>query len=208
MQVEIWSDVACPWCYIGKRRFETALAQFERADEVEITWRSFELDPNAPPDRGMAMRDLIARKYRRSLQEAQAGLDQLTLTAEGEGLALRFDRSRSGSTFDAHRLVHLAAEHDLAGPMKERLLQAYHSDGELVSDHDTLRRLAAEVGVPADAVDDLLAGDRFTAEVRADEETGASFGIQGVPFFVLNRRWAASGAQEPEVLLDMLRQAP
>jgi predicted DsbA family dithiol-disulfide isomerase len=206
MKLEVWSDIACPWCYLGKRRLDAALAQYEHAGDVEVTYRSFELDPMAPADRGIAVRDLIARKYRRSSEEAQAGLDQMTRTAATDGLELRFDLARPGNTFDAHRLVHLAGVHGLQAEMKERLMRAYHAEGELVADHGALRRLAAEAGLPAAEVDDLLAGDRFAAEVRADEDTGADLGIQGVPFYVVDRRYAAAGAQDPEVLIDLFRR--
>ena len=127
MHVEIWSDIACPWCYVGKRRFETALAGFEHRDDVEVTWRSFELDPEAPADRGMPIAELLASKYGMSVEEAHARHAQLTEVAAADGLAFRFDRVRSGNTFDAHRLVHLAAAHGLQDAMKERLMLAYRA---------------------------------------------------------------------------------
>ena len=207
MHVEIWSDIACPWCYVGKRRFEAALAAFEHRDDVQVTWRSFELDPAAPAEREHSGAEHLAAKYGMSVEQATAANAQMTATAAGEGLAFHFDRQRGGNTFDAHRLVHLAAEHGLQDAMKERLMHAYFSEGELMSDHAALARLAAEVGLPADAVAELLAGDRFTAEVREDERTGAGLGITGVPFFVVDRAFGASGAQSPEILGDLLRHA-
>jgi predicted DsbA family dithiol-disulfide isomerase len=207
MHVEIWSDIACPWCYVGKRRFEAALAAFEHRDDVQVTWRSFELDPAAPPEREGDYATRLARKYGRSVEEAQGMLAHMTEVAAGEGLELRFDRVRAGSSFDAHRIVHLAAAHGLQDAMKERLLRAYHGEGELLSDHATLERLAAGVGLPAGEVRDVLAGDRFAAEVRADEELARSFGLGAVPCFVVDRARAAQGAQDPEVLLDMLRHS-
>ncbi len=207
MHVEIWSDIACPWCYVGKRRFETALAGFAHADQVQVTWRSFELDPSAPAEREQSGAEHLAAKYGMSVEQAAAMNAQMTETAAGEGLAFHFDRQRGGNTFDAHRLVHLAAEHGLQDAMKERLMRAYFGEGELMSDHEALARLAAEVGLPADAVAALLAGDRFAAEVREDERTAAGFGIGGVPFFVVDRAFGASGAQPPEVLGELLRRA-
>jgi predicted DsbA family dithiol-disulfide isomerase len=147
VEVEIWSDVACPWCYIGKRRFETALADFEHRDEVRVRWRSFELDSEAPNEREGDRAEHLARKYGMTLEQARAAEQQLTDVAAGEGLDFRFDIARDGNTFDAHRVVHLAESHGLQDAMKERLLRAYFTGGELLSDHDTLVRLATEVGL-------------------------------------------------------------
>jgi predicted DsbA family dithiol-disulfide isomerase len=207
VHVEIWSDIACPWCYVGKRRFEAALAGFEHRDDVQVTWRSFELDPGAPADRGLPIAELLAAKYGMSVDEAHARHAQMTELAAAEGLGFRFDLVRSGNTFDAHRLLHLAAAHGLQDAMEERLMRAYQGEGELMGDHAALARLAAEVGLPAAEVDELLAGDRFADAVREDERTGAALGINGVPFFVVDRRFGASGAQPPELLGELLRRA-
>ena len=206
MDVEIWSDIACPWCYIGKRRFEAALAQFEHRDEVRVTWRSFELDPSAPREREGDRAARLAEKYGMTLEQAHAAERQLTEAAAGEGLDFRFDIARSGRTFDGHRIIHLAAEHGLQDAMKERLLQAYFTEGELIGDQDTLVRLASEVGLPEAEVRETLAGERFTDEVRAEELTAQRFGISAVPTFVVDRALGASGAHPPEQLLGLLRQ--
>ena len=206
MDIEIWSDIACPWCYVGKRRFEAALAQFEHHDEVTITWRSFELDPEAPTERQGDRAEHLARKYGMSIEQARQAEQQMTETAAGEGLEFRFDLARAGNTFDGHRLVHLAKAHGLQDEMKERLLRAYFSEGVLISDHDALARLAQEVGLPADEVRETLAGDRCSADVREDERTAQGFGISAVPTFVVDRRIAASGAHPPEALLSLLNQ--
>ncbi len=206
MDVEIWSDVACPWCYIGKRRFEAALEQFEHRDEVNVTWRSFELDPGAPHERTGDRAERLAEKYGMSVQQAREAGERLTAVAAGEELPFRFDIARSGTTFDGHRLVHLAETHHLQDAMKERLLSAYFTEGELISDHDTLVRLAAEVGLDEREVRELLAGERYADEVREDERTAAELGISAVPTFVVDRRLGVSGAQPPEALLDLLRQ--
>jgi predicted DsbA family dithiol-disulfide isomerase len=206
MDVEIWSDIACPWCYVGKRRFEAALAQFDHRDEVNVRWRSFELDPQAPAEREGDTASNIARKYGKTREEAlelQAGLAR---TAAADGLELRFDRARSGNTFDAHRLIHLAAAHGRQDAMKERLMRAYQTDGELMSDHATLRRLGLEVGLPQDEVDELLAGDGYGDEVRDDEALAGRFGIDAVPFFVVDRALGAAGAQPPETMLALLQR--
>jgi predicted DsbA family dithiol-disulfide isomerase len=206
VEVEIWSDVACPWCYIGKRRFEAALSEFEHRDEVQVRWRSFELDPEAPHERVGERAERLAQKYGMTTEQARAAEQQLTDVAAGEGLDFRFDIARSGSTFDAHRVVHLAESHGLQDAMKERLLRAYFTEGELLSDHDTLVRLAAEVGLEEREVRELLAGDRYAEEVRDDERTADQFGISAVPTFVVARRVGASGAQPPDALLELLRQ--
>jgi predicted DsbA family dithiol-disulfide isomerase len=207
VHVEIWSDIACPWCYIGKRRFEAALAGYEHRDEVTVTWRSFELDPQAPPERTGDYATHLARKYGMSRDEAVAMHDRMTETAAADGLDFRFDIARAGNTFDAHRVVHLAAAHGAQEAMQERIMRAYLTEGELISDHATLERLAVEVGVPRDEVRELLEGDRHATEVRADERTAAEFGINAVPFFVVDRAIGASGAHPPAQLLELLRQA-
>lgn len=206
MDVEIWSDIACPWCYIGKRRFETALARFEHRDDVRVTWRSFELDPSAPTEREGDRAARLAEKYGITVDRAREMEQQLTDTAAGEGLDFRFDIARSGATFDAHRVVHLAHEHGLQDAMKERLLSAYFTEGELVGDRETLVRLAGEVGLDHDEVRQMLAGDRYAEEVREDERTAGQFGISAVPTFVVDRALGASGAHPPEALLDLLQQ--
>jgi predicted DsbA family dithiol-disulfide isomerase len=206
VEVEIWSDVACPWCYIGKRRFEAALAEFEHRDEVHVRWRSFELDPEAPHEREGDRAEYLARKYGMTLEQARAAEQRLTDVAAGEGLDFRFDIARSGNTFDAHRLVHLAESDGLQDAMKERLLRAYFTEGELLSDHDTLVRLATDVGLEEAEVRELLAGERHAQEVRDDERTAGELGISAVPTFVVDRRLGASGAQPPDALLELLRQ--
>jgi len=207
VHVEIWSDIACPWCYVGKRRFEAALAGFEHRDGVTVTWRSFELDPGAPGEHEGDLAAYLASKYGSSVEQARARHAQMTELAAADGLDFHFDRVRSGNTFDAHRLVHLAEAHGVQDAMEERLMRAYLTEGELMSDHAALARLAADVGLPAGEVAELLAGDRFSAEVRDDERTGAELGITGVPFFVVDRAFGASGAQPPEVLRGLLDRA-
>jgi predicted DsbA family dithiol-disulfide isomerase len=206
VHVEIWSDIACPWCYVGKRRFEAALAAFEHRDEVTVTWRSFELDPEAPPAREGDNATRLAKKYGIEREQAIASQQSLAQHAAGDGIEMRFDLTRSGNTFDAHRLAHLAAANGEQEAMTERLFRAHHTEGELVSDHEVLARLAAEVGLPGDEVRATLASDRYGAQVREDEVLAARIGIQGVPFFVADRAIGLSGAQTPEVLGEFLRR--
>ena len=207
MRVEIWSDVVCPWCYIGKRRFESALAEFAHRDQVEVVWRSFELDPAAPAERTEGQAQHLSAKYGVSLERAQEMLDTMTTNAAHEGLDFRFDRMRGGSTFDAHRLIHLAAERGLQDAVKERLLLATFTEGEPVADVETLVRLAADAGLDATEAREVLQSDRFADEVRADEQEAQRLGITGVPFFVVDRTYGVSGAQPAEVLREVLEKA-
>ena len=206
MHVEIWSDIACPWCYVGKRRFEAALAAFDQRGDVRVTWRSFELDPGAPRERPVDSATHLAEKYGMTREEAQARQQSLADVAAGDGLQMRFDLARGGNTFDAHRLVHLAEAHGLHDAMKERLMRAYFTEGELVGDPDVLVRLGREVGLAEDELRDVLATDRYAAEVRDDERTAAALGISAVPFFVVDRKMGAAGAHPPDALLDLLRR--
>ena len=207
LRVEIWSDIACPWCYVGKRRFEAALASFEHRDQVQVTWRSFELDPSAPLEREGDGATRLAEKYGTTRERALEMHRHMTEVAAGDGLEFRFDIARGGNTFDAHRLLHLAAERGVQDALKERLMRAYLTEGELIGDHAVLLRLAREAGIPEQEALDVLDSERFADEVRADERTAASLGISAVPFFVVDRAFGASGAQPPEVLLDLLRRA-
>jgi predicted DsbA family dithiol-disulfide isomerase len=206
VEVEIWSDIACPWCYVGKRRFESALAQFEQRDDVNVTWRSFELDPHAPAERSGDRAERLARKYSMTVEQARDAEQRLTDVATSEGLDFRFDIARGGNTFDAHRIVHLADEHGLQDTMKERLLRAYFTEGQLVSDHGTLVQLAVEVGLAEQEVRETLARERYPEQVRDDERTAGELGISAVPTFVVDRTLGTSGAQPPEALLSLLEQ--
>ncbi|HLI58912.1 MAG TPA: DsbA family oxidoreductase [Solirubrobacteraceae bacterium] len=207
MQIEIWSDIACPWCYVGKRRFEAALARFGHADETTVTWRSFELDPGAPAERAGEGAAHLAEKYGMTLEEARASQAGLAATAAGEGIEMRFDIQRMGRTFDAHRLVHLGAAHGIQDAVKERMMRAYFTEGALMSDHEALVALAGEAGLDADEARATLRSDRFADAVRADERDAARLGISAVPTFVADRTIGVSGAQPAEQLLAFLREA-
>jgi predicted DsbA family dithiol-disulfide isomerase len=207
LKVEIWSDVVCPWCYIGKRRFESALERFSHREAVEVVWRSFELDPTAPVRREGDAAERLASKYGMSRQQAVESQDRLTQTAAQEGLTFRFDLAQSGNTFNAHRLLHLADERGLQAEVKERLMQAYFSEAEPIGDVETLVRLVAEVGIPSAEARAVLSTDAYAEDVRADEREASELGISGVPFFVIDRRYGVSGAQSPDILLQALEQA-
>jgi len=209
LRVDIWSDIACPWCYVGKRRFESALSRFPHAVETEVVWRAFELDPSAPreSDGTISYSERLARKYHSPPEEATAMIARMTDIARADGLPFDFARIRPGNTFDAHRLLHFAYENGRQDQVKERLLRAYLCEGESIGDRDVLVRLAAEAGLAGGDVRAALLGDAYVREVRADESEAAELGISGVPFFVLGGRYAVSGAQPADVLLAALDQA-
>jgi predicted DsbA family dithiol-disulfide isomerase len=191
VKVEIWSDVVCPWCAVGKHRFEKALARFAHRDEVEVSYHSFELDPSAPPEQDGDIHDHLAAKYGMTRAEAQAKHRQMTAMAAADGWDFHFDRARRGNTFDAHRLLHLAAERGVQDAVKERLFRGYFTEG----------------GLDADEARDVLASDRYADAVRADERQAQAYGITGVPFFVVDRKYGVAGAQPPEALLQVLETA-
>jgi predicted DsbA family dithiol-disulfide isomerase len=207
VQIEIWSDVVCPWCYIGKRRFESALATFAHADDVEIVWRSFELDPRGPRERPGDYASRLASKYGMSHDRAMKTLHHMTDVAAEEGLEFDFARTRAGNTFDAHRVIHLAAERGVQGAVKERLLRAYFTEGEPIGDPDTLVRLAGEAGLDEAEVKDVLSGDAYASHVRADEAAAEELDVTGVPFFLIDRKFAVSGAQSTDVFSRVLDRA-
>ena len=210
MKVEIWSDVVCPWCYIGKRRFESALREFEHRGQVDVEWRSFELDPGARSATGAEgpdYADRLAEKYGTTRTRAQQMLDSMTEAAAAEGLDFRFDRAVRANTFDAHQVIHLAGRHGLQDEVKERLLRGYFTEGRAVGDRTSLVRLAVEAGLESGDVDRALETQEFADAVRADEAEARALGISGVPFFVVDRRYGVSGAQPPEQLLQVLDRA-
>lgn len=207
VKVEIFSDVVCPWCAIGKRRFERALDLFEHAEVVEVVWRSFELDPRAPAVEHADLAEHLAAKYGMSLAEARASQERLTRMAGEEGLDFHFERASRANTFDAHRLLHFAREQGLQGELKGRLLSAYFSEGAVVSDHAELVRLAEEVGLDGGEAAEVLSSGMYGDQVRADEAEARELGVNGVPFFVIDRRYGISGAQSTQTVLGALREA-
>jgi predicted DsbA family dithiol-disulfide isomerase len=207
VRVEVWSDVVCPWCYVGKRRLESALERFEHREQVEVVWRSFELDPGAPRQRELSPAEHLAAKYAMSAQQVAASWARLTAIAEAEGLEFHLDRTRGGSTFDAHRLIHLGAEHGLQDEVKERFLFAYFTESSPIGEPRVLDRLATEAGLPPAEVAEVLATDGFATAVREDERRAHLLGITGVPFFVIDERYGVSGAQSAELLLEALATA-
>lgn len=213
MRIEIWSDVVCPWCYIGKRRFEAALERFEHRDAVEVQWKAFELDPattsactGATPEPDDYARRLAA-KYGQSVAQAQDMIDSMTAAGAAEGLDLNFNKAVRANTFAAHQVIHLAAAHGLQDAVEERLLRAYFAEGRAVGDADELVGLAGEVGLDPDVVRQALVDQSWASGVRAEQDEARALGISGVPFFVIDRTYGVSGAQPADALLEVLRQA-
>lgn len=207
MRVDIWSDVRCPFCYIGKRKFETALAQFEHKNLVEVEWHSFELDPNAEtvPDANPAQH--LADKYGRSLEWAEEMQINVANTAAEAGLEFNIDKSIVANSFDAHRLIQLAKSEGLADAVEEQLFIAHFTDGKNIADHQTLVEIGTTIGLDSLTVRTMLNGTDFTDEVRNDERAAQNIGIRAVPFFVFNQKLGVSGAQAPETFLGALQQA-
>jgi predicted DsbA family dithiol-disulfide isomerase len=204
VEIEIWSDVVCPWCYIGKHRFERALNEFEHADEVAVTWRSFQLNPDMPAGQAVPTVDYLAKRFG---PESKAMVDRMAGLGAAEGLAFDYESSLAVNTLDAHRALHLAADLGVGGAAEERLFRAHFADGADLSDPDTLAELLGEVGVPAERVRAVLAGTEYLDAVRADIDEARALGANGVPFFVVDRRYGISGAQPAELFLSALRQA-
>jgi predicted DsbA family dithiol-disulfide isomerase len=206
MDIEIWSDIVCPWCYLGKRRFELALQSFEHRDSVNVVYRSFELDPNAPSTHSTPTVELLASKYGLSPEQAIAGQRQMEERAAADGLTFQMDGLQSGNTRDAHRLVQLARAHGQQAEMNERLHRAYFSEHKSIFDHASLTELAVEVGLDRAEVSTVLAGDDYGREVDADEAKAQVYGITGVPFFVIDSQYGISGAQSPEIIGETLQK--
>ncbi len=206
LRVDVWSDIACPWCWVGKRHFEAALAQFAAKEEVELVWHAFELDPSAPREvaPGTSYVDRLTKKYG---PQAGAMIDRMTKVGTLDGLEFRFDRARPANTFDAHRVLRFALDHGKQDALKERFFRAHFTEGESLGDHETLARLAGEVGLDVEAVRKVLADETHAADVRVEEQEAADIGIQGVPFFVVGRKYAVSGAQPAELLRRVLDTA-
>lgn len=207
MKVEIWSDVVCPWCYIGKRRFASALAQFEHRDQIEIIWRSYQLDPSASRTVEKTVTEMLAEKYGVSQKQAAAMHDRVSGIAAQEGLEYHLEQARHCNTFDAHRLIHLAAAHHLQDEMEERLFHAYFTEGAALGETETLVKLAVDVGLDADEARTVLTSDTYANEVRADAQRARRLGIQGVPFFAIDETYGVSGAQPSEVIREVLLEA-
>lgn len=207
MKVEIWSDVVCPWCYVGKRQFEQALAEFEHADQLEIVWRSYELDPRAPEIREGTYAERIARKYGLEVGAARAAMSRMINAGAEAGIEFKFDSMQPGNTFNAHRLIHLGNAKGIGAAVKERLLQATFHEGAAIGTRDVLLRLGVEAGLAEADVVAVLDGEQFADEVRVDERVAHALGVTGVPFFLIDETYGVPGAQDPQVYLNLLNRA-
>jgi predicted DsbA family dithiol-disulfide isomerase len=205
MRIEIWSDVICPWCYIGKRRFEAALAAFPHKEEVTVVWRSFELDTKSPSRYSETLIEMLARNYHVSLHEAENMNARVSSLATEVGLDYRLNEARPGNTFDAHRLLHLAASRQMGDRAMERLMHAYFSEALPVGDRAALANLAPEFGISSNEALAMFESDAFVEAVRADETRASALGISGVPFFVIDGKIGISGAQPVEVFAKALK---
>ncbi|QMW04392.1 DsbA family oxidoreductase [Spirosoma foliorum] len=207
MDVEIWSDVMCPFCYIGKRKFEHALSQFSHKDQVNVVWKSFQLNPDMKTEPGKNINQYLAEIKGWSLDEAKRMNDRVTAMASEVGLTYDFDKAVVANSWDAHRLIQLAKQHGLGDAAEERLFRAYFTEGRDTSDHATLLELGTEIGLAAADVEQLLQSNQFAEAVSRDIYEAQQVGARGVPFFVLDRRYAVSGAQQPETFLGALNTA-
>ena len=206
MKVEIWSDVVCPFCYIGKRKFEKALAQFAHRDAVEINWRSFQLTPDFQPIPGESIHESLAKKKGVSVEEGRKMNDYMTTAAQEVGLHYQFEKAIPANTFLAHQLIHLGAHHGRQDATKERLMAAYYLEGQNIGDLDTLVKLGTEIGLDANEIRAALTAGTYAEAVRLDEYEAQQINVRGVPFFVFEDKYAVSGAQPTELFAEVLEK--
>ncbi|GAA4400002.1 protein disulfide isomerase FrnE [Fodinibacter luteus] len=206
MRIDVWSDILCPFCHLGRRHLELALEQFEHRDEVGVVWHSFQLDRTAPAVDDTPPLDRVAEKYGATREQMVAQHERMASDAASVGLDFQWERLRGGNSYDAHRLIHLAREHGREETVTERVMRGWYSEGEAIGDHDTLVRLGVEGGLAEDAVRALLAGDDHGIDVRTDLALANQIGITSVPTFVLDQKYGVTGAQPVDVLLGAIRQ--
>lgn len=206
LKVQIWSDIMCPFCYIGKRRIEEALSQFEHKEAVAIEWKSFQLDAGFIPSTDDNIAEHLAEKYQKDIDWAQNMLENTTQNAKMAGLDFHFEKTVMANSHNAHRLLHLAKKHNLANELEELLFKAYFTDGKDLNNLDTLSQLGIEVGLEADAIAQVLHSDAYSNEVKQDIQEANAIGVQGVPFFVFDNKYAISGAQPATAFLQTLEK--
>jgi predicted DsbA family dithiol-disulfide isomerase len=207
MEIQVWSDFACPWCALGFYRLDAALTRFVHGDAVEVAHRSYELDPHAPDRRDLTSEQAVARKYGLGTEQVKAGQAQLTELGRQVGMVFRFDRVQLGNTFDAHRLAQAARGQDSEDALIKGLFAAYFTEGRLLSDHAVLAEVAASAGLEAGLTDKVLGGELYAREVRLDESAAYELEVTGVPYFLINGAWPIPGAQEVETLVTVLERA-
>ena len=206
MKVEIWSDVMCPFCYIGKRKLENALAAFDGKNKVEVSWRSYQLNPGLQYQEGLDIYTYLAEMKGRSREWAEQMHESVTQMAKEVGLDYHFEKVKIANSFDAHRVIQLAKKYNLTNEVEERFFKAYFTEGAIMSDHATLLQLAVEAGLKQEEVQAVLDSDEYALEVKADIAEAQQIGVRGVPFFVFNRKYAVSGAQDTQVFLETLKR--
>lgn len=206
LKIEIWSDVMCPFCYIGKRRIENALDQFPNKEHVEIEWKSFQLDPTTKSQPGKSTYDYLAERYGRDRQWSIEMHNNIVQQAKADGLEYNFDKAIIANSFDAHRLSHLAKKHGVGNALEELIFKAYFTEGKDVADHNTLIDLGISVGLDATEISAMLNSDLFADAVQKDIAEAQQIGVSGVPFFVMDRKYAVSGAQPLEVFTETLQK--
>lgn len=207
MKVEIWSDVMCPFCYIGKRRLERALEQFPQAAQVQVEWKSFQLDPESTTDISQNYAQMLADKKNMPLPQVRDMFANVAEMGRGEGLRLDFDKAVVANSFQAHRFTHLAKAHGKQHEAEEQLFKAHFTDGKNIDEAEVLAQLGEEIGIGATAVREMLTSEAYKAEVQRDQYEAHQIGVRGVPFFVFNDKYAISGAQESRVFLSALQQS-
>lgn len=207
MKVDIWSDVMCPFCYIGKRKFETALQQFAAKDKIEVEWHSFQLDPEMKAMPGKDIYSYLAERKGQSLDWSKQVHQQVTAMAADAGLEYNFDKAVINNSFDAHRLIQFAKANGLGDTVEESLFKAYFTEGKDIGDHQVLADIAASIGLDRKEAASMLENGGYENAVEADINTAAQIGINGVPFFVLDNKYAVSGAQPSETFLTALNRA-
>jgi predicted DsbA family dithiol-disulfide isomerase len=207
MIVQVWSDIVCPWCYVGKRRFERGLERFAQRDRVEVVYRSFQLNPDTPAGQTSDRQEMLRRKYRLTQEQVEALDARMVDTAKAEGLDYHLNGTRTGNTLDAHRLIHLALDARKQDAALERLYRAYFTEQRSIFERESLAELGAEAGLDPTETRDALAGDRYVDRVAQDLAQARAIGIGGVPFFVIDGKVGVSGAQSPEVFADALARA-
>ncbi len=206
MKVDIWSDIRCPFCYIGKRKFELALDKFDNKEIVEIEWHSFELDPNIKTTKGVNIYDYLAEKKGMSVEQSKQMHEYVSQTAREVGLHYNFDKTIVASSFDGHRLIQLAKRQGLGDAAEERLFKAYFTEGVNISEFSSLVKIGTEIGIEPIEIERMLSSNDFTKEVREDEVTAENIGVNGVPYFVFNQKYAISGAQSPDTFLQVFNK--
>lgn len=207
MEVEIWSDIMCPWCYIGKRRFEKALSQFDRSNEISINWKSFQLNPQMKtmPDKNII--EYLSEIKGWSIEQSHEMHAHVSSLAKAEGLDYDFDKAVVANSFDAHRLIQFAKTKGLGGAAEETLFRSYFTEGKNIADHTILVQIGAGIGLSPTEIEEMLASGAFTDEVKRDIYEAQQVGARGVPFFVFDQKYAVSGAQPSEVFLEVIQKA-